>query len=175
MSAKCCFVAWMAATAWAWGEGPEKGPAAPAADVREAEMAAAALAVENEELRAEVARLREREAQLTVSLAAALAELDLERNRPRGDEAETGGAVRESVEVGEWSVVDVNRALNMVVFDAGSARGVKPGMRFKVVRDRKALATVRAIDVREKISGALVSDAEGAAYPEKGDRVILAR
>lgn len=142
---------------------------------REAELAATALVVENEQLQSEVAKLRERVGQLTVSLAEAMADLDLERSRRTGEAAAGGVAGRDALDVAEWSVVDVNRSLNMVVFDGGSARGVKPGLNFTVIRDRKALAKVRTIDVREKIAGARVEETSEGKYPEKGDRVILTR
>lgn len=139
-------------------------------------MTATALAEQNERLETELAGLRERVGQLTVSLAEAMAELDVERSRPRGEEAgQTETAGRDALDVVEWTVVDVNRGLNMVVFDGGAIRGVKPGLRFKIVRDRKSLATARAVDVREKISGALIEEVGGDAYPQKGDRVLLAR
>jgi hypothetical protein len=140
-------------------------------------MAAGLLVQENEQLEMDVARLREQVAQLTVSLAESVAELDLERSRasagPTGAEPMTAG--EGGVDASGLRVIDVNRSLNMIVFDGGSARGVKPGLVFTVVRDRAALARARAVDVRARIAGAVVEDVSEGKYPEKGDRVILAR
>ena len=72
-------------------------------------------------------------------------------------------------------VADVNRSLNMVVLAAGEAAGVKPGMRFAVMRDKRLVARVRASDVRETIAGAVVEELETNDFPEKGDRVIIWR
>jgi hypothetical protein len=144
---------------------------------REAELAAAVLVQENEQLTADVAQLREQMAQLTVSLAEALAELDVERSRAPGETAdENSSVVRDgALEVADLRVVDVNPSLKMVVFSGGKASGVKPGLTFTVVRDRTALARVRTIDVRAKIAGAVIEQVSEGKYPEKGDRVILAR
>jgi hypothetical protein len=147
------------------------------AAAREAEKAAVLLVQENERLMGEAARLREQVARLTVSLAEAVAELDVERSRmPPGGEAGGGAAARAGdVDASDLRVLDVNRPLNMVVFGGGTDRGVKPGMVFAVLRDRAVVARVRTVDVRAKIAGAVMEDVSEGRYPEKGDRVILAR
>jgi hypothetical protein len=144
---------------------------------REAELAAGVLVQENEALTAEVAKLRERMAQLTVSLAEALAELDVERSRAPGAAADEGSrVVRDgALDEADLRVVDINPSLNMIVFSGGKAKGVKAGLVFTVLRERTAVARVRTIDVREKIAGAVVEQAKEGRFPEKGDRVILAR
>jgi hypothetical protein len=149
---------------------------APALAAREAELAAGLLVQQNEALTSEAAKLREQVAQLTVSLAEAMAELDVERSR-RPAEGNAGGEVvaSETLEVADLGVVDVNRPLNMVVLSGGGSQGMKPGLRFTVVRDRKAIGRVRTIDVRSKIAGAVVEETSEGTFPEKGDRVILSR
>ena len=60
-----------------------------------------------------------------------------------------------------------------VVFNAGARHGIKPGLRYSVVRDGQTVARVRTTDVREDISGAVIEQVEEDRYPEQGDRLIL--
>jgi hypothetical protein len=161
------------ARAQADGAGGEGGT--PAA--KEAELAAAELARQNAELRAVIERLSGDIRRLQVSLAAAQAELDVLKAR-RDDaawKASAEGVTAQTLGSGPMAVIDVNRDLNLVVLDAGSSKGVRPGMRFSVVRDDRAVARVRAVDVRERIAGAIVEEAEPGRYPGKGDRIVVRR
>ena len=56
------------------------------------------------------------------------------------------------------SVVDVKPDLSLVVANLGSRQGVKTGMPFQVWRGDKQVASVRVVDVREAISGAIVQN-----------------
>ena len=62
------------------------------------------------------------------------------------------------------TVVDVKPDLSLVVANLGSRQGVKTGMPFQVWRGDKQVASVRVVDVRDGISGAVVQD---TATPEE--------
>lgn len=142
--------------------------------VEEDRLAARALAVENEQLRAAVARLEEKQAELTVSLAEALAELDLARAREAQAPAANARRALDGVRAGETKVLDVNAALRMVVLDAGRSAGVEPGVVFAVVREGRAVARLRVVDVRERIAGAVLDGATQVTL-QRGDRAVLSR
>lgn len=142
--------------------------------VEEDRLAARALAIENEQLRAAVARLEEKQAELTVSLAEALAELDLARAREAQAPAATPRRATDGVRAGEVKVLDVNPALRMVVLDAGRAAGVEPGVVFAVVREGRTVARLRVVDVRERIAGAVLDGATQVTL-QRGDRAVLSR
>ena len=74
----------------------------------------------------------------------------------------------------ELRVLDVNPDLRMVVINAGKLHGLKPGMAFSVVRKGKGIARVRAIDVRDEITGAAMEETNRRTYPAKGDRLLIA-
>ena len=55
-------------------------------------------------------------------------------------------------------VVDTKPDLALVVANLGSRQGVKTGMPFQVWRGEKQIASVRVVDVRDAISGAIVQN-----------------
>ena len=55
-------------------------------------------------------------------------------------------------------VVDVKPNLSLVVANIGSRQGVKTGMPFEVWRSGKQIASVRVVDVRDALSGAIVQN-----------------
>ena len=60
----------------------------------------------------------------------------------------------------------------LVVGDLGAKQGVKIGMPLRVVREGKTIATLRVIDVREKISGAVIQELVSEKVEIKvGDRL----
>jgi len=67
---------------------------------------------------------------------------------------EPNGKVAESL--GNGTVISIKEELSLVVANIGNLQGVKVGMPFRVVRDGREIATVRAVDVREKICGAVI-------------------
>ena len=169
---------WVLACLWTLGasgaasEGAT-GAAAPAV-LEEERQAARELAVENERLRGEVARLQEKQAELTVSLAEALAELDLARAREAAAPTAAPRRSGEAVRVSDARVLDVNPALRMAVLDAGQAAGVEPGVSFAVVREGRVVTRLRVVDVRERIAGA-VQEGTGPLAVQRGDRAVLGR
>ena len=70
-------------------------------------------------------------------------------------------------------VIDVNRELQLVVLNLGRADGVAIGMPFAILRGEAVVGQVKIVDVREKISGALIDKSGQTAMIEVGDRVKL--
>jgi hypothetical protein len=73
---------------------------------------------------------------------------------------------------GDISLLDVNRDLRMVVLDAGSLKGLRPGLVLSVLKGDRPVARVRTTVVRERITGAVIDEVYADAYPERGDRVM---
>jgi len=65
-------------------------------------------------------------------------------------------ATSEEAGLTSGSVVDVKPDLALVVANLGSRQGVKTGMPFQVWRGDRQIASVRVVDVRDSISGAIV-------------------
>lgn len=71
-------------------------------------------------------------------------------------------------------VISMKDDLSLVVANIGSNQGVKIGMPFNVVRGEKAIGNVRVIDVREKISGAVIQNLSADSLRvEVGDRLTV--
>lgn len=69
-------------------------------------------------------------------------------------------------------VVDVRDDLSLVVANLGDRHGVKIGMPFQVWRDNRRIATVQVVDVRDRISGAIIQNLESPTNPvQAGDRL----
>lgn len=66
-------------------------------------------------------------------------------------------------------IVSSKQDLALLVVNVGSQQGVKLGMPFNVVRDREVLATIRVVDVRERVSGALVQNLSKGQEIKVGD------
>lgn len=75
----------------------------------------------------------------------------------------------------EGMVVDVREDLSLIVANLGDRHGVKIGMPFQVWRDNKRIGEVRVVDVRDKISGAIIQNLESESVSVKtGDRLRVA-
>ncbi len=69
-------------------------------------------------------------------------------------------------------VLSVREEWSLVVSDLGERQGVKLGMPLRVVRAGKTIATLRVVDVREKISGAVIQELDSEKVKIKvGDRL----
>jgi hypothetical protein len=69
-------------------------------------------------------------------------------------------------------VMSVKEEWSLVVGNLGARQGVKLGMPLRVVRAGKTIATLRVVDVREKISGAVVQELDSEIVKIKvGDRL----
>lgn len=72
-------------------------------------------------------------------------------------------------------VISANATLSLVVVNMGFSSGVKLGMPMQVVRDQQVIGRVRVVDVREKISGAVIQDLVSQKKQFKiGDHVNVA-
>ncbi len=115
---------------------------------------------------------------LTEALALAKAETDGLRARLDGRACETAaGRVGKSVnpagvEKKEFRVLDVNKELGMVILDGGRQDGVKPGLQFAVMQEDRAVATVRVVDSRTAVAGAVIQKTS-RAFPRVQDRAVV--
>ena len=62
-----------------------------------------------------------------------------------------------------------------MILDQGARQGVRYGLALTVLRDRRRVARVRVVDVRENIAGAAVEETARGEYPQTGDRAALMR
>lgn len=69
-------------------------------------------------------------------------------------------------------VIDTKAELSLVIANVGSIQGVRVGMPFQVWRNNQRVGEVRVVDVRERISGAIIQSLENEKNPIKtGDRL----
>ena len=70
----------------------------------------------------------------------------------------------------DGSVLSVKDEWSFVVANIGEQQGVKIGMPLRVMRGERKIATVRVVDVRQRICGAVIEDS-GKEKIEVGDRL----
>jgi hypothetical protein len=58
----------------------------------------------------------------------------------------------------DGSVISVREEWSFVVGNLGEKQGVKIGMPLRVMRDDRKIATLRVVDVRQKICGAVIQE-----------------
>ena len=84
------------------------------------------------------------------------------RVSPRGSRADLDG----------WPGVSVKEEWSLVVGNIGEKQGVKIGMPLRVMRADKLIATLRVVDVRQKICGAVIQEMDSEKEKIKvGDRL----
>ena len=72
-------------------------------------------------------------------------------------------------------VISIKEELGLVVANIGVKQGVAVGMPFQVLRDDHLIGTVRVVDVRERIAGAIIQDLSSTKDKIKvGDRLKVA-
>ena len=72
----------------------------------------------------------------------------------------------------DGSVISVKEEWSLVVGNIGEQQGVKMGMPLRVTRDDKVIATLRVVDVRQKICGAVIQEMDSKKEKIKvGDRL----
>ncbi len=88
-------------------------------------------------------------------------------------EAVPGAAVPSTLTDG--MVISLKEDLNLVVANIGRRQGVRVGMPFQVLRGDDLVGSVRIVDVREQISGAVIQDLSAKNQTVKvGDRLKVA-
>jgi DNA-binding cell septation regulator SpoVG len=72
----------------------------------------------------------------------------------------------------DGSVISLKEEWSFVVGNLGGKQGVKIGMPMRVMRDDRKIATLRVVDVRQKICGAVVQEMDSKNEKIKvGDRL----
>jgi hypothetical protein len=72
----------------------------------------------------------------------------------------------------DGSVVSFKEEWSFVVGNLGEKQGVKIGMPLRVMRDDRKIATLRVVDVRQKICGAVIQEMDSKKDKIKvGDRL----
>lgn len=70
----------------------------------------------------------------------------------------------------EARIIDIQGNTELIVANVGASNGVKLGMTFSILRNNKKIASAYVIDVREKISGAMIQNLTSESVPvENGD------
>ncbi len=72
-------------------------------------------------------------------------------------------------------VLEYNPKLRLVVLDVGSLQGARVGMPFIVVRGDRVIAWTRVVEVRRKISGALIEKTQGNVTIRAGDAASVTK
>ncbi|CAN5814853.1 hypothetical protein BH20VER1_BH20VER1_10620 [soil metagenome] len=72
--------------------------------------------------------------------------------------AKAGGAAEAQPTLMDGSVISVKDEWSLVVGNLGEKQGAKIGMPLRVMRGDKVIATLRVVDVRQKICGAVIQE-----------------
>lgn len=98
------------------------------------------------------------------------------RSTPSTGSVERGTAAQPQAEArsGRIRIQDANEALQYVVLTGGRDGGVQTGMLFTVLDGERPIADLRADDVREAFTGAVVERVyPGGRFPRPDDRVVV--
>jgi hypothetical protein len=107
----------------------------------------------------------------------AQARMDVEMQLRRANEIATRSTIplpKSEAEPGlmDGSVISVKEEWSLVVGNIGEGQGVKIGMPMRVMRGEKKIATLRVVDVRQKICGAVIQEMDSVKDKIKvGDRL----
>ncbi len=131
---------------------------------------------EREQYRDQMLRLTEAMLQLlqtsTGGDAKARAEVEAQVRSTNALVAKAAGASEPQPTLMDGSVVSVKDEWSLVVGNLGEKQGVRIGMPLRVVRGDKTIATLRVVDVRRKICGAVIQEMDSAKEKIKvGDRL----
>ena len=86
--------------------------------------------------------------------------------------ADDGSADEQAPDLMDGKVISVKEEWSLVVGNFGAQQGVKIGMPLRVMRSGRNIATLRVVDVRDKISGAVVQEMDSEKDRIKvGDRL----
>ena len=84
----------------------------------------------------------------------------------------TAGSANAPADLMNGMVVSIKEEFSLVVANIGSRHGVKVGMPLRVIRGGEDVGVVRVVDVREKISGAVIQSLDSEKNKIKvGDRL----
>jgi chromosome segregation ATPase len=90
----------------------------------------------------------------------------------------SGNAVEASAEpatLTDGRIISLKDDLSLVVANVGTKQGVAVGMPFQVLRENRVIGTVRVVDARERISGALIQNLNSEKEKFRvGDRLKIA-
>lgn len=126
----------------------------------------------NENIKSQVRNLSE-------ALVAAKIEIDYLKARleTRACEAEDAAGVlpggSATLREKNYLILDVNKELGMVILNGGHRDGVKPGLMFDVINGDDSVTTVRVVDSRWAIAGAVIQNMS-RKLPKVQDRAVLA-
>jgi hypothetical protein len=84
--------------------------------------------------------------------------------------SKTAGAKESQASLMDASVLSVKDEWSFVVANIGEQHGVKIGMPLRVMRGEQKIATLRVVDVRQRICGAVIEDS-GKEKIKVGDRL----
>lgn len=157
------------------GDGASPGGEDWRLDAEEARLTITRLAEANQKLVQENLELKKRITIVSDSFASVQAELDT--RRADADGGALGSpllvATRAPRNLNDGRVADANPELALVALDIGREHGVKAGTLFSLVRDGAWIGRVRVLDVRAKVSGALVEETKPGESPKAGDRLMI--
>jgi hypothetical protein len=139
----------------------------------ESRLVTVRLAEEIAGLRSDLEDRSRRIRKLSEALAEAQAALDV--NEARRAQAAGSAAETPADAPIEARIADANADLGLVILDQGARQGVRYGLPLTVLRDRRRVARIRVVDVRERVAGAAVEETARGDYPQTGDRAVLIR
>lgn len=131
---------------------------------------------ERDEYRDQMLRLSEAMLNLLKSStggdAKARMELEAQLRSTNGLVAKAAEPVQAPGTLMDGNVISLKDEWSLVVGNLGEKQGVKIGMPLRVVRDDRVIATLRVVDVRQKICGAVVQEVGSSKEKIKvGDRL----
>ena len=130
--------------------------------------------IEREEYRDQMLRLSEAILPLlkTSTGGDAQARMEVEAQLRRSSElaAKAQNSPEETTTLVDGRVVSVKEEWSLVVGNIGEKQGVKMGMPMRVMRADKLIATLRVVDVRQRICGAVIQEM-GSGKIKVGDRL----
>ncbi|MBI5397671.1 MAG: hypothetical protein HZA91_20430 [Verrucomicrobia bacterium] len=94
-------------------------------------------------------------------------------NAPPVTPATAPGAPQPTLENGQ--VVNLNWSLQMAVINLGEVHGVRLGMPFAVIQGDRIVGHLKAVEVRKKISGAVIETMDRSKPIQVGDRVRITK
>ena len=102
--------------------------------------------------------------------AQARMEVEAQLRRSNGLATKSQNFPAEAATLMDGSVISVKQEWSLVVGNIGERQGVKMGMPMRVMRADKLVATLRVVDVRQRICGAVIQEM-GSGKIKVGDRL----